>query len=436
MRQSSTARDVAQSVKRTLCARTPVRTAVCIALYGMSQAVYSQQVTMEPTDSLAEVVVTATRRKETLEAVPYSISVVSADQLSNAGVTDISSLATAVPGLSMYDYGARLAGATVPIIRGINATGEPTRGFRTFEQAPVGTYIGNSPIDGYFQLDDLKQIEVLRGPQGTLYGAGALGGAPSNHSQLTGVEQLLRRDRGRAAAGSITRTERSYALKGMVNLPIGDELAFRASGKYTYEPGFINVYGLFSRTNSGLSGIPLLANPADPVNSPAVYNDRADWNFQKTFTGRASLLWKPSDAFSAELAVLHSNADGDGGPQVNPDFPGGVSPLDAASTLPAGGHYQEFSQIDQPWSRNTNLTSLDLSYDAGFATVSSTSSYYTTSGSTLEDNTYSLGGLIDGGYLPYYAGTPTNPRFVYDEIFTDSAHTFSRRGSARVEGWS
>ena len=77
----------------------------------------------------------------------------------------------------MYDFGARFAGAVAPIIRGINATAEPTRGFRTFEQNPVGTYIGNSPIDGYFQLDDLKQIEVLRGPQGTLYGAGALGGA-------------------------------------------------------------------------------------------------------------------------------------------------------------------------------------------------------------------------------------------------------------------
>src|SRR5258708_4165846 len=68
-------------------------------------------------------------------------------------------------------------GATTPIIRGINATGQPTRAFLTFEQDPVGTYIGNSPIDGYFQLDDLKQVEVLRGPQGTLYGAGALGGA-------------------------------------------------------------------------------------------------------------------------------------------------------------------------------------------------------------------------------------------------------------------
>jgi outer membrane receptor protein involved in Fe transport len=63
----------------------------------------------------------------------------------------------------------------VPIIRGINATGEPTRGFRNFEQSPVGVYINNSPVEGYIQLDDIKQVEVLRGPQGTLYGAGSLG---------------------------------------------------------------------------------------------------------------------------------------------------------------------------------------------------------------------------------------------------------------------
>jgi outer membrane receptor protein involved in Fe transport len=398
--------------------------AVCIALYGIAPAVYAQQAPTPATDTLAEVVVTATRRTETLEAVPYSISVVSADQIANAGVTDISSLATAVPGLSMYDYGTRLAGATVPIIRGINATGEPTRGFRTFEQAPVGTYIGNSPIDGYFQLDDVKQIEVLRGPQGTLYGAGALGGALRiipNSPELNQFAGAIEASGGKLDHSSGT----PYSLKGMVNLPLGDTLAFRASAKYLYEPGFVNVYGLLARTNNSLTGIPLLANPADPIDSPAIYQDRSDWNYQKTFTGRASLLWKPSDGFSAELAFLHSNAQGDGGPQVNPDFPGGPSPLDPASTLPAGGHYQEFSQIDQPWSRYTNLSSLDLSFDAGFATVSSTSSYYTTSGSTLEDNTYSLGGLADGGYLPYYAGTPTSPRFVYDEIFTDAAHTFT-----------
>ncbi len=408
-----------------LPAKTSVGAAVLLALYGYP---YASNAETAPADSdaneLAEITVSANRREQTLEAVPYSISVVSAEQLAQANVTDLASLASNVPGLSMYDYGARFAGAVAPIIRGINATAEPTRGFRTFEQNPVGTYIGNSPIDGYFQLDDLKQVEVLRGPQGTLYGAGALGGALRLIPNAPDVNALAA-----SFEASGDRLDHSsgtgYAVKGMVNIPIAEALAFRASAKYAYEPGFIDAYGLLKRSNNGLSGIPELADPADPVSSPGIDSNREDWNFQKTFTGRASALWKPDDAFSAQLAVLHSNLQGDGGPQVNPDFAGGVSPIDPQVTLPAGGHYRDFSQIDQPYSRNTNLTSLDLSYSMGFATLSSTSSYYTTSGSVLEDNTYDLAGIDSGAYLPYYAGFPTNPRFVYDYQFADRAHTFT-----------
>jgi iron complex outermembrane receptor protein len=419
------------TLRRTFGAITSVRAAVCVALYGLVPAAQAQQApapAAAPQDQTAgelqEVTVTATRRTQTLEAVPYSMSVVSAEKLAESGVTDLASLASDVPGLSMYQYGARFTEATVPIIRGINATGEPTRGFRAFEQAPVGTYIGNSPVDGYFELDDLKQVEVLRGPQGTLYGAGTLAGAlrliPNSPELNTWAGQI------EASGGKLAHSDGTpYAVRGLVNIPLGDVLAFRASAKYDYQPGFINTYGLFVRSNNGLSGIPALANPAEPVTSPAIYQDKSDWNYQKTFTGRASLLWKPADAFTAEVAILHSNVQGDGGPQMNPDFPGGVSPLDPATTLPVGGPYREFSQIDQPWSRYTNLTSADLTWDVGFATLSSTSSYYTTSGSVLQDNTYSLGGLASGGYLPYYAGVPTNPRFVYDEVFADSAHTFT-----------
>ncbi|MGB6310765.1 MAG: TonB-dependent receptor [Steroidobacteraceae bacterium] len=414
----------AEKRRRLLPGKTTVGAAVFFALYGLPHPAAADTADAS-TDSLQEITVTATRRVQTLEAVPYSLSVISADQLTQAGVTDLASLATTVPGLSMYDFGARMSEATSPIIRGINATAEPTRGFRTFEQAPVGTYIGNSPIDGYFQLDDLKQVEVLRGPQGTLYGAGALGGAlrlipnAPDPSAFAGSFE--------AGGGRLDHSDgTSYSVKGMVNIPLADTLAFRVSAKYGYEPGFINVYGLLKRTNNSVSGIPELADPADPIGSPGIYSSRDDWNFQKTFTGRASALWKPNDVFSADLAILHSNVNGDGGPVVNPDFAGGVSPLDPLTTLPPGGHYQEFSQIDQPFSRNTNLLSLDLSYDAGFATLSSTSSYYTTSGSTLQDNTYDLAGIDGGAYLPYYAGSPTNPRFVYAQLFTDHAHTFTQ----------
>ena len=151
-----------------------VGAAVCAVLYGLPLPARAQQ-TGEPS-RLEEVTVTANRRAQTPEEVPYSLSVIGGEQLTELGVVDTQSLALQVPGLSMFDFGARYAGAVAPIIRGLNATGEP-RGFRSFEQDPVGTYVGNSPMSGYFQLDDLKQVEVLRGPQGTLYGAGALGGA-------------------------------------------------------------------------------------------------------------------------------------------------------------------------------------------------------------------------------------------------------------------
>jgi outer membrane receptor protein involved in Fe transport len=404
----------------------PVAAAVLFALYGLPQAGVAQQVaqTAESGSGLDEIIVTANRREQTIESVPYNMSVVSSEQLSQANVTDIAGLANAVPGLSMYDEGARFSGAVAPIIRGINATAEPTRGFRTFEQNPVGTYIGNSPIDGYFQLDDLKQIEVLRGPQGTLYGAGALGGALRiipNAPELSTLSGAVEAGGDRVDHSSGT----GYAVKALVNLPLGDTIAFRATAKYQYDPGWINAYGLLARSNNSLTGIPLLADPGNVTTSPPIYSDRDDWNWQKTFTGRVAALWKPSEAFSAQLAFLHSNVEGDGGPVVNPSFAGGVSPIDPTATLPPGGHDQEFTQIDQPFSRYTNLSSLDLSYDSGFATLSSTSSYYTTTGSALQDNTYDLAGLYSGAYTPYYGGTPTNPRFVYDQLFTDKAHTFT-----------
>ena len=146
---------------RTLPA-TSIAAAVCIALYGTPRGAAGDQPEAAATP-LQEVTVTATRREQALEAVPYSISVVSADRIAASGATDLMSLAEQVPGLAMLDYGARFAGVVTPIIRGINATASPpaNRAFRTFEQAPVGTYIGNSPIDGYYYIAQNGSGRVL-----------------------------------------------------------------------------------------------------------------------------------------------------------------------------------------------------------------------------------------------------------------------------------
>src|SRR5689334_10132019 len=106
-------------------AMTSVAVAVSVALYGGAPPARGAPPPDTSEPILQEVTVTATRRQESIEAVPYSISVMTPEQITASGVTDIASLATQVPGLAMYDYGARFAGATAPIIRGINATGSP-----------------------------------------------------------------------------------------------------------------------------------------------------------------------------------------------------------------------------------------------------------------------------------------------------------------------
>ena len=404
-------------------ATTSVAAAVMCALYGVPTGALAEN--GDPVGGmLQEITVTATRRAQTLEDVPYSISVISPSQIAATGAKDIASLAVQVPGLAMYDYGARFAGATAPIIRGINATGSPARGFRTFEQDPVGTYIGNSPIEGYFQLDDLDRIEVLRGPQGTLYGAGSLGGA----LRLIPKSPELQKLEGSVELGTSKFAHSGnagYSAQGVLNVPLGDTLAVRVAAKYADEPGWIDVFGLLKRNGTGIYDAPTLANPADPVNSSPLYTQRSGWNDQKTLSGRASLLWKPNESFSTELAFLHAHVTGNGGPQVNLDYAGGVSPFDPATVYPAGGRYQELALVDEPFNRTTDLVSLDATYDAGFATLSSTTSYQSTDGSLIQDSTFNYGGFAGGFYVPYYAGVPANPRFVYPFQFTDSAHSFS-----------
>jgi iron complex outermembrane recepter protein len=410
-----------------------VSAAVCLALYGMPHSVAAQQSAVDqqnptPQSGLQEVVVTAQRREQSLDSVPYSITAVSADQLLNAGVTDIASLTSQVPGLSIYDLGTRLSGAVFPIIRGINASATTEdRPFRTFEQAPVGTYIGNSPISGYFQLDDIERVEILRGPQGTLYGAGSLGGALRiipNAPELGKFDGDIQAGVSRIAHSDGTGVDTSV----MANLPIGDTLALRVSGKFQYLPGFINVYGILERPGPIMTAIPTLADPSDPINSPGIFTDRNDWNGQHTVTGRASLLWKPTDQFSANLAFVYSNVNGDGGPVANSTFGGGPYLPYPQKIFPAGGNYQDFAAVDEPFSRKTTLTSLDLSFDAGFATLSSTSSYFTTQGYVTNDATYGLLAFnaLAPGFAQYYAGNPISPRYVQPNQYADATHTFTQ----------
>src|SRR5580704_7838565 len=129
-------------------------------------------------NALQEVVVTATRREVSAQDLPISITAVTGASLERAGITDISGLAHSMAGVNVTDKGpfGGVNGATL-IIRGLNS--EATGGqvaLATPIVPPVATYVDDTPLFVNLRLQDLDHVEILRGPQGTLYGSGSLGG--------------------------------------------------------------------------------------------------------------------------------------------------------------------------------------------------------------------------------------------------------------------
>lgn len=380
----------------------------------------------KPLDAaLQEILVTASRRKQDVVETPYNISAYSGVSLEANNVKTLADLAQQVPGFNLEDRGAANMASEIPIIRGINAS-DPNRNgaVEVSEQFPVATYLGNTPILGYFPIDDIQRVEVLRGPQGTLYGAGALGGAvrliPNDPQLNTWAGNV-------SATGSNTdhADTPGYSGSGLVNAPIGEIAALRISAKYDYEPGFIKQIGILAVNPS--TGVPLLADPGNVANSPGIYSNQNGVNWTRTESGRASLLVTPTDALRIDIGFNTATFNGNGFPQDDPNYLGGPSPIDPRITFPAAGDYKIVMPTLEPYRRESNLTTADVSYDFHFATLSTTTSYFDTVGRQQADN--SIGFAIEAaafGFGPYYMGVPASPRYINDNEFNDQQHTFTQ----------
>jgi iron complex outermembrane receptor protein len=150
--------------------RTTMAAAVSAALIASAPPVRSQE--------LEEVLVTATRRATATQDVPYNISAYLGDSLAEREITTLGEFVRQVPGISFNDVGIREAGNNSTLVmRGLTA--EPQSGageIPNLARPTVSTYVGETPVYYNLRLTDINRIEVLRGPQGTLYGAGSLGG--------------------------------------------------------------------------------------------------------------------------------------------------------------------------------------------------------------------------------------------------------------------
>jgi iron complex outermembrane recepter protein len=354
-------------------------------------------------EGLEEIRVTATRHSESISDVPYNISAVGGSDIAAAGVTDLAGLTRMIPGLVSPDLGARANSINSNLtIRGLNASSVHAE-TQQIAASLVSTYVDETPLFANLKMTDIDRVEVLRGPQGTLYGSGSVGGTVRiihNEPDPTTTEF----DVTTRASHTANAANPNEAVDVIGNLPISDNMAFRASGGYERLAGFTDA---LSVAVLGPNAQPVLANPADPLTSPPVFGEHRGVDWSDTWYARGALLWKPTDGLKLTLSYQHQTDQSGGYSQAAP-----------------GSRYDQTLYVDQPGSTRTDLGSLDASYDMGFATLSSSSSY--TSQSAYSE--YDITGLIES-LASIYDNYPRilSPIFdnSTDKIFTEEVRLAS-----------
>jgi outer membrane receptor protein involved in Fe transport len=351
-----------------------------------------------------EIIVTATRRDQSVADIPYNISAIGAADIRDSGVTDLQGLTQRVPGLVSPDLGARAGSMNSALtIRGLNASAVNTQD-QNIAAPVVSTYVDETPLFANLKMTDIARVEVLRGPQGTLYGSGSLGGTVRLiHNEPDTTQQTF--EVSTRASHTANAANPSAALDAIANLPLGDTVAFRASFGYEKLGGFTDAKDVAVLTTGAQ---PVLANPADPLTSGAVFAAKRSVDWSGTWYARGALLWKASDDLKVEFAYQHQTDQSGGYSQTNPAY-----------------RYTQTLYVDQPGSFSTDLGSLDVTLDAGFATISADSSL--TSQSSRSQ--YDLTGLIESLAM-YYGNYPRTLSPIYiqsaDKAFTEEVRMVSK----------
>jgi outer membrane receptor protein involved in Fe transport len=313
---------------------------------------------------LEEIVVTSQKRSEDVKAIPASISVLSGYGLKAQNITDYDDLTRALPNVS-YTAGPA-PGLSVIEMRGVSSTsGSATVGIYV-DEVPVT--VRNTTYDGNTEpkLFDIDRVEVLRGPQGTLYGASSMGGTIRFITKLPDLEQYS----GEAIedlSGTI-HGDVNYETTAIVNVPIAqDKFGIRAGAQYTYNSGYIDNYDIFTGT----------------LNKTGTNDERA-------LVGRISALAKPSDDLTITPAVFYQrDFTGDTSafyPQSDEGF--FASGIATGTYHPVFGLWEQDKQV-QEWGRDTLfIPSLTVKEELGFADLTSVSSFFERQYARMQDGTY------------------------------------------------
>jgi len=393
--------------------KNPTAIAVSLALATTGPAAVAQT---DEESLLEEITVTATRRESSIQDVPYNISAVSGTALETALITDQADLMRIVPGVAVVDRGYRNSGVINGImIRGINVDGSALGDYSLSAVPTVSTYVNDTPLYANFVLRDVERVEVLRGPQGTLYGSGSLGGTvkyimrdPSFDATSASVNLVASKvdgSEGEGWSGDVT-----------ANFALSDTLALRLNVGTMDYPGitdYVNVYELDA------NGIPVAPNGVlDPEASYRVVEDADTVDIDY---GRVSLLYQPGDTFRLR-AAFQAQSDEIGGRRQETVGEDGF-----------GRTYQEYENGSiqlEPSSRDAHLASLEMDFDLGFATLTSSTSSYEHEGDSVSENT---GFYAQAGFLAFYYNYP-RPMASAVRTYSDEAFVQELRLVSNTDG--
>lgn len=339
---------------------------IAASMAAMAATMPAQAQEAAALETSGEIVVTAQKRTQNVQDVPISIAVISGDELQQQGAASLVDYAGYVPGMNVSNSGT--PGQTTITLRGV----APLNASQT-----VGIYLDDAPVGssaiynraGAFTIDlmpyDLQRIEVLKGPQGTLYGASSIGGLVKYVTVQPNTN-----------AFSVKAGVEGFAIKGgdglgwgaqvMVNAPIvQDKLAVSGSFAWRSTPGWV-----------------------DSVNNAAL----GDQNDYEQRGGRVALLWTPTPDLSVKLAGIWQSLDSEGNGLYAADLNG--------VRLGDGRSYNNY--VPESYDIDLDYYSATIDYDFGAATLTSATTYSKTQSAQVQDASYAFGvlfPLLTGGAI-------------------------------------
>lgn len=336
---------------------------------------------------LATIVITATKRETSVQSTPISITAVTSEDIASRGVMDFQTLARSVPGLAIRDAGP---GQSEFEIRGLYGSGGNSSvvGFYIDEiplASPAFSNLGKTVINP--DLYDLDRVEVLRGPQGTLYGSSSLGGtvrlipyAPElNTFGASGEEQVSFT----VSGGGLNHQENA-----MLNLPLGDKAAVRIVGSLTKNSGWIKRLVIADGAVTTDTGTyPNVSRPGNFYTAP-LQEALNGVNTTRVDSIRAQILWKPVDNLTIEPLVMYQLTELGAPPEVD------VTGIPTYPQTPAVKAHWEIYDTPEPQRDSFTFGSLKTVYQFPSFSVTSATGLWHRNALVIQEGTEEINSVF------------------------------------------